>query len=122
MASERVLRRKRLVGKYIQGGGGYLAGVQRRQQVGLDRNFAAGAVHQANLRFHFGERGRVQQSTRLVGNGKVNGDEIGIPIDVVQVGGQLNSQRSGPGFREKWVVAHHAHAERQGPPRHFTSN
>ena len=113
MLAERMIGGQRLGGIHVQRGGGDLARVQRGHQVVLHDDFAARAIHDAHLRFHLGERRRVQHPARLVGHRHVDGDEIRVPINVVQVADQFDAERLGAGFGQERVVGQHAHAEGQ---------
>ena len=76
---------QRLGGKHIQRGGGDLARIQRRQQVVLDDDLPPRAIHDADLGLHLREGRRVEHAARLVGHRHVDGDEVRVPIDLVQV-------------------------------------
>ena len=116
---ERMAFRQRLGRKHVQRRGRDFARVQRRQQIGVRDDFAARAVHDADLRLHLRKGRRVQHAARLVGDRHVHGDEIRVAIHVVQVH-QVHPDRLGAGFRQKRIVRQHLHAKGQRALRHFT--
>ena len=112
--AEGVVGRERFGGKDVQRGGGDLARIERGQEVVFDHDFAAGAIDHADLGFHLGEGAGIEHAVRLVGDRQVDGDEIGIAVNVVEVRDEREAERFGALLGEEGVVGQDVHAEGQG--------
>ena len=99
MFAERMIRRQRFDRENVQRGAGDLAGIQRGDQIVFDDDFAAGAVHDAHVGLHLGERRGVQHAARLFRHRHVDGDEIRVAINRVQFGDQFDAERFARGLR-----------------------
>ena len=76
----------RLLGKYINGGGGNLAAFNRRFQILFNHQAAPGAIDDAHAVFHFYDCRSIDDASRGVGHRCVQADEIGAPEHFVQFG------------------------------------
>ena len=84
MAEQRILLR-RLLGEHVEGRAGDLAGIERRAQRRLVDQAAARAIDDAHALLHLGERRGVDDVPGLVGQRRVQRDEIGAPEQLVEL-------------------------------------
>ena len=75
---------RRLDLEHVDAGARHLAALQRRDQVGLDDQPAARAVDDAHAVLHLGDRRGVDDVARLVGQRRVQRDEVGAGEQLVE--------------------------------------
>ena len=79
------LRGRRLLGEHVEGGAGDLAGIERRAQGRFVDQPAARAIDDAHALLHRRERLGVDDVPGLVGERRVQRDEIGAPEQLVEL-------------------------------------
>ena len=84
MPEQRVLG-GRLLGEYVEGRAGDMAGIERSAQRHLVDQPAARAIDDAHALLHRGERLGVDDVLGLLGQRRVQGDEIGAPEQLVEL-------------------------------------
>ena len=87
-------------------------GFERRDQVRFGNDFATRTIHDFHARLHLRERRGVQHFLRLLRHRHVDGDEIRLAINVVQIRRKFRADGFGAIFREIRIVSHDTHAER----------
>ncbi len=95
----------------VERGAGDLAGVERVLERLVDQQLAAGAVDDADAVLHLGERLGVEPAARLGRLGQVDGDEVGLAVDVGARLGLLGPELAEAFGGDERVVGEHAHAE-----------
>ena len=83
-AEERA-RLRRLGDEDVDAGAGDLARLERRREILLDHQTAAGAVDDADAVLHLGDRRRVDDVAGLVGERRVQRDEVGAAEELVEL-------------------------------------
>ena len=96
----------------VERGAGHLAGVQRGLQGRVVDELAAGAVDDPHAVAHLGEGLRAEPAARLGRLGQVQGEEVGLGVDVGRRGGLLGAQLAEALGADVGVVGQHAHPER----------
>src|SRR5204863_2357351 len=81
---QRVIGRGRLVDEDVERGAGDVAARDRVGEILLVDDAAAGAVHDAHALLHLGDGGAVHQAARLRRERRVNGEEVGARVELVE--------------------------------------
>ena len=95
----------------VERGAGDLAGVQRVLERLVDEQLAAGAVDDADAVLHLRERLGVEPAARLGRLGQVDGDEVGLAVDVGARLGLVDAELAEALGGHERVEREHAHAE-----------
>ena len=95
----------------VERGAGDLAGVERVLERLVDEQLAAGAVDDAHAVLHLRERLGVEPAARLGRLGQVDGDEVGLAVDVGAGLGLLDPELAEALGGHERVEGEHAHAE-----------
>ena len=111
-AEERA-RIRRLLDEDVDAGAGDLAGLDRLGEVLLDDQAAAGAIDDAHAVLHLGDRRRVDDVLGLLGERRVQGDEVGALEQLVEID-LLDAELQGALVGEIGVVGDDAHLQPDG--------
>ena len=111
-----IVHEQRVVGhrlgwEHVERGARDLAGVERRLQRGVVDEPAAGDVEHAHAVAHLGERLGVEEAFGLGGLGQVDGDEVGLRVDVLGGVGLVDSQLAVALGADEGIEREHAHPE-----------
>ena len=101
---------RRLLDEHVQRGAGDLAGFQRVGERGFIDDAAARAVDDSHALLHLRECGGADDSSRVIGQRGVDGDEIGARKKLVETD-QLDADASGSLRRQDRIVADHFHLQ-----------
>jgi len=108
--AEQQIRFGRLLGENVERGAGDVARLERRLQVGLDHQPAAGAIDDEHAFFHLGDRAAVDDGAGRIGQGRVEGDEVGAGVELVELD-LFDAERLGPLGREVGIVSRDFHVQ-----------
>ena len=111
---KRMVRRRRLLHENVEGGAGQVAGLEGVGQRLFVNDAAAGAVDDAGALAHQGHLAGADQVARLVGERRVDGEEIDLRQQSIEIGGGLDADLAGGGGGEERVEAEHLHVEAGG--------
>ena len=106
---QRILGR-RLDREHVEGGAGDMAGIERRPQRRLVDQPAARAIDDAHAAAHFLERLLVDDVPGLLGERRVQGDEIGAPEQLVELD-LLDAEIGRPLGRQERIEGDHLHLQ-----------
>ena len=110
----RMVGGQRFNGVNIQRRAGDLVRFERRDQIRLDDDFAAGAIHDFHAGLHLGERCGVQHVLGFRCHRHMHGDEIRDAINFVHAVGKFRADGLGAILGEVRVIGDDAHAEGDG--------
>src|SRR5262245_11701324 len=109
-----MVSRRRLLHEDIEGGTAKMTRLQRRDERLLIDDAASGAVEDASALLHASELRGADQVACLVGQRRVDGEEVAARQELVEVGDRLDPELSGPFRSEERVEADHLHIETGG--------
>src|SRR6185312_14013110 len=102
VATEQDVLLGRLDREYVERRARDLAGIQRRLEVFLDDEAAARAIDDAYAVFHLRDRGGADDVARLVGQRRVQRDEVGAREQLVELD-LLDAENHGALRRQEWI-------------------
>ena len=111
--AEQAALRRRLLAEYVDGGAGDMAGSQRLAQRRLIDQFAAGAVDQPHAFFHQRQRFGIDDVAGLVGQRRVQRDEIGAAPQFVELD-FFDAEMDGALGGQIRIVGDHFHLQADG--------
>ena len=100
--------------EHIEGGAGDMARFERVIERVLDDEAAARAIDDAHALLHLGDRRRIDDAARLVGQRRVQRDEIGAAEDVVELD-LLDADLDRPLRRQERIEGDDLHLEAERP-------
>src|SRR5262249_15839094 len=101
----------------IKGGAGEMARLQGRDEGLLIDDASAGAVDDAGALLHAGELRGADQVARLVGQWRVDGEEVAARQQLVEARDPLNAQLAGAIRSEEGIETDYLHVEAGAPTR-----
>src|SRR5208283_1351200 len=107
---QRMVGGRWLLDEHVQSRARDLAGFQRLDERGFIDDTAAGAVDDSHALLHLRECRCVYETPRVVGQGRVDGDEIGARKKLIEAD-QLNAHAPGGFSRQDRIIANHFHLE-----------
>ena len=105
----------------VEGGAGYLAGLECFGECGFDDELAAGAIDDADALLHDAERGLIDEAFCLGGEAYVEGEVVGLLEDVVDVD-ESDAVLAGDNRGYEGVVADDVHSEAGGTAGDFEAD
>jgi hypothetical protein len=104
---------RRLLDEDVDAGAGDLAGLDRLGEVFLDDETTAGAIDDAHALLHLGNRRRVDDVAGLLGQRRMQGDEVG-PFEKLVESDLVDAELHGPLFGKVGIVGDDAHLQPDG--------
>ena len=117
LKAEQLVRGRRLGFKNIKRRSRHLAGNNRVIKRILDNQAAARAIDDAHALLAFGQRRRIDDVARLLGERRMQRDEIRALENIVKLH-LLNADGNGPLRRQERIKGNHLHLEANGPVGH----